>query len=118
MPKAREDLVFVEKKVIGQFLHGVFEQSCSHRHIFREQNAKGIDVNVHHRLAGRCHTWRLTFKDTKQVLSMPFEKILEVGKVIQTGAGPQYLVKLIDFNEERPAIQHQLPGLEAACPKK
>lgn len=108
MTKAREDLVFVEKKVIGTIRDGVFVQRVTHRHIFREQNAKGMDLNVHYRLAGRCHTWQLIFKDTKQVLSIPFEKIAQVGTVASTGAGMQYLVKLSDFNEDQVALQKKL----------
>lgn len=106
-----ENLVFVDNKVIGEVIDGIFVQRIYERHIFREYNAKGIDTNVHARLAGRCKAWRLEFKDTKQVLTIPFEKIAMVGKIVATGAGAQYLVKLTDFNEKRPAIQHGLPGL-------
>jgi hypothetical protein len=111
MAKANEDLVFVDKKVIGRIHDGVFVQKTTERHIFRELNAKGMDVDVHGRLAGRCHTWRLEFKDTKQVLAIPFAKIAQVGTLTSTGAGAQYLVKLSEFNEDRPVIQHALPGL-------
>ncbi len=112
MPKPNENLVFVDNKVIGEIHAGVFVQRTTERHVYRELNAKGMDVNVHGRLAGRCDTWRLEFKDTKQVLTIPFAKIAQVGILRSTGAGAQYLVKLSEFNEDRPVIQHALPGLE------
>lgn len=111
MAKENDDLVFVDKKVIGRIYDGVFVQKTTERHIFRELNAKGMDVDVHGRLAGRCHTWRLEFKDTKQVLTIPFAKIAQVGALVSTGAGAQYMVKLSDFNEDQVALQKTLPGL-------
>lgn len=116
MPKASEDLVFVEGKVIGEVRNGVFVQRTALRHIFRQQNAKGIDVNVYHRLAGRCKAWRLEFTDTKQILSIPFEKIAQVGTITSTGAvGAQYLVKMDDFNEDQAAIQSHLFDADQAA---
>ena len=111
MSKPNENLVFVDNKVIGEIRAGVFVQRTTERHIFRELNAKGMDVDVHGRLAGRCDAWRLEFKDTGQILTIPFAKIAQVGILRSTGAGAQYLVKLSEFNEDRPVIQHALPGL-------
>lgn len=106
--KASPELVFVDGKVIGQLADGFFVQKTEERHIFRQNNTKGIDVNVHHRLAGRCEAWRLVFKDTKQILTIPFAKIAQVGTITATGAGAQYLVHLDDFNEEQVVLQERL----------
>lgn len=106
--KAGPELVFVDGKVIGRLEGGIFLQKTEERHIFRQNNTKGLDVNVWQRLNGRCTTWRLDFKDTKQVLSIPFEKISQVGKITSTGAGAQYLVHLDDFNEDQVVLQEKL----------
>lgn len=100
--------VFVERKVVGQLFNGVFVQRVTDRHIFRQYNAKGIDVDLHHRLKPLCHTWRLVFKDTKRIISIPFEKIEKVGLRYGTGAGQQFLVGLDEFAEEQPALQPRL----------
>ena len=106
--KASEDIVFIDNKVIGHVRDGIFVQKTSLRHVFRQTNSKGMDINVHGRLVGRCHRWRLEFTDTKQVLSIPFEKIAQVGVITSTGAGVQYLVHLADFNEDQVALQAKL----------
>ncbi len=103
-----ENLVFVDKQVIGRVEGGVFCQLITQRHIFRELNAKGIDASLFISLSRFCHSWQLTFRDTKQVLSIPFKKILLVGVKRGTGAGQQYLVKLEDFNNDIPVLQHRL----------
>lgn len=108
MTQAREGLVFVEKKVIGRIENGIFIQRITDRHVFRQQNTKGMDANVYYRLAPICHTWRLVFKHTKQILSLPFGKIPQVGQLIDTGAGQQYLVKFTDFNEDQAILQKAL----------
>lgn len=100
--------VFVDGNVVGYIEDGVFCQRVSDRHIFRELNAKGIDIGLYRQLRHRCHTWRLIFKDTHQVLSIPFERIGAVGVERDTGAGSQILVKLQDFDEDKPALQKRL----------
>jgi len=100
--------VFVDKKVVGYIEDGVFVQRVTDKHIFRQYNAKGIDADLYRRLRGSCHTWRLIFKNTGQVLSIPFDKIGAVGWEANTGAGKQRLVKLTDFNEDRPVVQRSL----------
>lgn len=100
--------VFVDGVVVGYSEKGVFWQRITERHIFRQYNAKGIDANLFERLRRVCHTWRLVFRDTKQVLSVPFDKIEVVGIKTDTGAGRQILVKLEDFNEEQVAMQKRL----------
>ncbi|MBA7623782.1 hypothetical protein ES703_31181 [subsurface metagenome] len=100
--------VFVDKMVVGYIEDGAFCQRVTDKHIFRQYNAKGIDANLFRRLRGSCHTWRLIFKKTGQVLSIPLEKIEAVGWETDTGAGKQLLVKLTDFNEDRPVIQKAL----------
>ena len=97
--------IFVDRKVIGTLDNGVFTQRITARGIYRLTNSKGVDVSLYERLKGHCHTWRLYFKDTKQIISIPFDKIEVVGVKENTGAGVQYMVKLEDFNEEQAALQ-------------
>ena len=99
------ELVFVNGKCIGEIIDGVFPQKIYDKHIFRELNAKGMDINLHAALRGKCHTWRLIHQQTHQVLSIPYDKIEVVGVKRDTGSGPQYYVSLGDFNEDKPAIQ-------------
>lgn len=112
MPKIEVDdqLVYAGGRPIGKFVDGVFIQKVTARHIFRELNAKGIDVEVHAMLKARgCWLWRLDFTDTLQVLSIPFEKIEIVGVKKQfNGAGVQFFVNLAEFTEKRPVIQARL----------
>lgn len=102
--------VFVDKKVVGQLEAGIFTQRCTVRHIFRQYNAKGMDEQVYTSLkaGGHCLKWTLIFRDTGQVLTIPFRKIAQVGFAVNTGSGRQMMVKLSDFNEEKPVIQHKL----------
>jgi hypothetical protein len=100
--------VFVDKRVVGYIEDGVFVQRVTDKHIFRQHNAKGMDADLYRRLRGNCHSWRLIFKKTGQVLSIPFEKIEAVGWEQDTGAGRQRLVHLTDFNEDSPVVQRQL----------
>ncbi len=100
--------VFADGHVVGYVEDGVFYQRVTERHIFRQLNAKGIDISLYRQLRHRCHTWRLTFKDTRQVLSISFERIGAVGMERDTGAGSQIFVKLQDFDEDKPALQKRL----------
>lgn len=101
--------VFVDNRVVGSEEDGVFVQRITQKHIFIQENAKGIDVSLFQRLKNSCHTWRLVFKDTGQVLSIPFDKIEIVGNEREIpGAGRQIMVKLEDFNEDKPAVQKRL----------
>lgn len=65
------EIQFVNGKVVGQLENGVFFQRIFTKHIYRAMNAKGIDVNLHRVLRGKCRIWRLEFDDTKQVLEIP-----------------------------------------------
>lgn len=104
--------VFIDRHVVGVLQKTpkgiIFVQKVRYKHIFRQYNGKGIDINVHHQLKGRCDYWRIEFRDTKQVLEIPFGKIEQVGIKYDTGAGVQLIVKLEDFNEERPVLQERL----------
>lgn len=103
-----EELVFVNGKRIGKIIDGIFPQFISDRHIFRELNAKGMDINLHAALRGKCQVWQLHHEKTGQVLSILFDKIRQVGIKKDTGAGVQYMVPLAEFNEERPVVQARL----------
>jgi hypothetical protein len=103
-----ERRVYVGGKCIGKVIDGVFPQNITDRHIFRELNAKGMDINLHTALKGICDVWRLTHKKTGQVLSIPFEKIEAVAIKKDTGAGVQLMVPLAEFNEDRPVVQGSL----------
>ncbi len=100
-----ESLVFVNHKPIGRIMKGVFIQMITRRHIFRLTNSKGIDESALIRVEHECHTWRLIFKDTKEILSIPVKKIRQVGKKEPHAAGIQYMVCLGDFNQDQPALQ-------------
>ena len=106
----REDnMVYIDDVPIGVVRDGVFIQRVTLRHIYRKLNAKGIDVSVYYRLKQACHTWKLIFLDTRQELSMPLAKIPAVATRRKVGtAGEQFLVKLADFNKDRPEIQKPL----------
>jgi len=104
-----QEPVFVNGVVIGFLKDDVFTQHITQRHIFRKYNAKGMDLALYRALAARyCDTWRLQFKDTGQVLSIPFDDIARVGHDTDTGAGIQIMVKLSDFAEQRAPIQEHL----------
>ena len=103
-----DEPVFVDATVVGRLRDGVFEQRITHRHIYRLYNAKGIDLGLYRQLEGRCHTWRLIFKDTAEVLSIPFADISKLAILQDTGAGPQYLVDLKHFTQDQPALQSRL----------
>lgn len=96
-----KELIYVDGKPVGTLADSVFTQRCTERSIFKQYNAKGMDVSVYRRLQGYCHTWQLIFTDTRLTLSIPFLKIATVGEIRQTGAGRQYLVKLSDFTESQ-----------------
>jgi len=100
--------VWVGGKVVGFLDGGVFIQNVTARHIYRRENAKGIDYSLFLSLQGRCHRWELRFKDTGRVLSLPFEVIEQVALRVDTGAGLQLLVPLSAFKEERGEIQPRL----------
>lgn len=100
---------FVGNKVVGFLENGIFYQLITSRHIFRRYQAKGMDPILHRTLKGKCYLWQLTFEDTKQVLSIPFDKIEKVGFEVNTkGAGKQIMVKLKYFEEETKPLQKQL----------
>ena len=103
-----DEPLYVNATVVGFLRDGVFEQRITRRHIFRLYNAKGIDLGLYRQLEGRCHTWRLIFKDTAEVLSIPFADIPKLGILQDTGAGPQYLVALNHFTQDQPALQSRL----------
>lgn len=100
--------VFVRNKCVGDLVDGVWEQRITDRHIYRVLNAKGMDVNLHLALQGKCHTWRLRHKQTGQVLSIPFVNIEILGTKVDTGAGVQYMVALSDFTEQEPVKQARM----------
>lgn len=102
----QNELVYIDDVPIGRVVAGVFYQTVTPRHIYRRLNAKGIDVSLFFRLRQVCHTWQIIFTDTRQVLSIPFAKIPAVATKRKVGsAGEQFLVKLSDFNQERPVVQ-------------
>ena len=98
---------FVDGNVAGQLEHGVFEQIIYSKHIYRRFNAKGIDCRLHRALKGKCNKWRLTFGDTKQVLSIPYDRIARSGQEFSPGGGiaKQIMVRLDLFDEEKPISQ-------------
>jgi len=100
--------IYVNGRRLGDVVDGVWEQKITDRHIYREFNAKGMDINLHSALRGKCELWRLIHKKTGQVLSIPFEKIEAVAIKKDTGAGVQLLVPLSEFNEDRPVLQKSL----------
>ena len=103
-------LYYAGNRVVGELRDGVFEQNIKSRHIYRAKNAKGMDLWVHRALRGYCELWRIIFKDTHQVLSIPYDKIELVGTAADPGGGigVQIFVKLEDFDEENPATQMRL----------
>jgi hypothetical protein len=111
--RANEWLVFVDGRPIGEIIRGWFTQKTTKRHIFRELNSKGIEYDVYQRLRlfenGKVLGWRLIFKDTKEILAIPLERIPEVGILNPPhSAGNQYHVKMQYFNVEQPALQKEL----------
>jgi len=109
MTSTEGEPVFVNGVVIGFLKDGVFTQHITQRHIYRRYNAKGMDLALYRGLAARyCDTWQLHFKDTGQVLSIPFDEIARVGHDTDTGAGIQIMVKLSDFTQEQAALQEHL----------
>ena len=108
MVRSDGEPVFVNGRVIGKVIDGVFTQRITDRHIYKELNAKGMDINLHAALQGKCEIWRLIHKKTHQVLSIPYYKIEIVGIKRDTGSGPQYYVPLGEFNEDRPVVQKPL----------
>ena len=101
--------VFLNGVVIGFYSNDFFTQHITWRHIFHRYNAKGMDLSLYRALKVRyCEFWRLHFKDTGQVLIIPFDDIEKLGFETDTGAGVQLLVKLEHFAESRPQIQSHL----------
>ena len=101
---------FVDGKVVGQLDNGVFFQRIQTRHIYRRFNAKGIDKRLHQALKGKCREWRLEFEDTKQVISIPYDRIAISGFEHNPGGGIpiQIMVKLQYFDEIKPSSQRRL----------
>lgn len=101
---------FVKGQVVGMLENGIFEQVIYSAHIYRRYQAKGLDYQLHRALKGKCRLWRLRFGDTGQVLSIPFERIEQVGIPVQCGkgAGRQIMVKLEYFDEETEVMQRRL----------
>ena len=101
---------FIDGKVVGQLENGVFTQTIYTRHIYRRFNAKGMDVRLHHALKGKCYKWRLIFGDTKQVLSIPYDRIELSGKRDNPKGGivDQIFVPLELFDEDRVESQKRL----------
>lgn len=95
---------------VGELADGVFVQRVQGRHIYNAAAGKGMDKFVHFQLKVKhCRTWRLDFKDTKQVLEIPFAKVESYPlKKIRNLAGEQYLVPFEDFQEVRAVIQPNL----------
>jgi len=104
-----QEKVFVKDRFIGLVSDGIFPQNITDRHIYRRLNAKGMDLDLHQTLKGRCHTWRLTHMKTGKVLEIDFNKIEIVGQRVDFGQiGRQYMVPLSEFTEARPEIQRRL----------
>lgn len=101
-------LIYVDDRVIGTLEAGVFTQTVTERHIYQRWNAKGMDLAVLRNLEGRARLWRLHFKKTGQVLSIPFSRIRTAGFVADAGGGKQMFVKLSEFTEEKPVSQLSL----------
>ena len=91
-----------------QVVDGVFIQRTTLLHTQQQGDAKGINAYTYRRLVGKCHTWRLEFTDTKQVLSIPFEKIAQVASLVSAGTSAQYKVKLSEFDEVQVVMQEKL----------
>lgn len=91
--------VWANGKIIGTLNMGVFTQTYSTGHIFRKNNAKGLDVAVYRALLGKCKTWRIINRETKTMFEMPFNDIGKVGTIVDTkrGYGSQYMVGLDNF---------------------
>lgn len=108
--RSNEALVFVDGRPIGNYNDGTFTQWVTRRHIYRQLNAKGIDIRVHADLKARgCRQWEIVFTDTAQILKIPFAKITACGISRHIpGAGDQIMVPLSDFNESRPVLQGSL----------
>lgn len=106
--RVTDDLVFVDNKVIGRIDKGVFVQRITPKSIYRALNAKGIDEDVLLWLEKTCHTWRLIWKYTKEIISIPMNRIREVSIKKDTGAYVQHLVKLHLFNQDQPPLQKNL----------
>lgn len=99
---------FVNGKVVGQLENGVFFQRVQRRHIYRVLNAKGMDINLHRQLRGKCRLWRIEFDD-HQVLEIDYKRI-EMSGILRPvkGAGMQWMVRLDYFDELKPATQRRM----------
>lgn len=103
------EIEFVNGRLVGWLDNGVFWQDITARHIFREWNGKGMDLGLYRSLQLKgCSVWELRFKDTKQILRLPFDEIEKIGFVHDTGAGKQMMVGLSHFTEVQEAKQQHL----------
>jgi len=101
---------FVNGSYVGTLTYdGVFIQKVRRKHIYRRLLAKGIDIQLHRALRGKCREWRLEFVDTGRVLTIPFHLIAARGiELYVNNAGYQIMVKLEDFREEQTIQQGSL----------
>jgi len=100
---------FVDKRVVGFLDNRVFHQDITARHIFRQYQAKGMDMSLYRALKGKnCKIWELRFQDTKQVLAISFDQMEKVGFEVNTGSGKQMMVRLKEFSEKEEAKQRHL----------
>jgi len=100
---------FVNGKVIGTLDKGVFFQRIQTRHIFRQMQAKGIDLQLFRSLRGRCREWKLEFEDSKRLICIAYDRIEQSGVIKWVpGAGQQMMVELRLFDEIRPGTQKRL----------
>ena len=101
--------MFVGNRVVGALEDGVFEQVITYRHVYRRELAKGMDINLHRALKGQCRIWKLIFRDTGEVLTIPFERIELSGyKVKAGGVGEQWMVKLEYFDRIKVGAQRRM----------
>lgn len=98
---------FPKGPIIGFLVGDVFEQNCPGTAVFRDQVGKGMNEFVHFQLRQlNCRTWRITWKNTKQVHEFPFAKVgtYPLTEVPNLGE-KQYFVPLKDMVERRPVLQ-------------
>lgn len=97
-------------KVIGHIVYDTFRQWYDNDDIFNDMNAKGLDYSTYLNIVNKVHFWTITHKQTKRSLTMPIMKVHIVGVVKDMGAryGKQIMVRLDDFNMEKPAVQREM----------
>ena len=97
------------ERPIGYLEGGVFVQYCKGQSVFRDKVGKGMSEYCHFQLeALHCRTWRLIWRETKQVKEFPFAKIRPYGaETVKNLGEKQFFVPLADMTDTVPVLQRK-----------